>query len=274
MSRPNAPLSLWAGLALTAFLAAAIALSLFWTPYDPIALDVGNALAPPSAAHWFGADQLGRDVASLLLAGARNSIAVALVAAGIGALIGVPLGLAGAAYGGWFDNVLMRVNDIVFALPALLLAILLAAAFGPGALNAAIAIGIFNIPVFARVARGGALSLWAREFILAAQVAGKGRVRISVEHILPNLADQLIVQAAIQFSLGVLAEAGLSYVGLGVQPPAASWGRMLSEAQTYAFLAPWLAIAPGLAIFLTVLGLSLLGDGLRALAERNKGRTA
>ena len=161
----------------------------------------------------------------------------------------------------------MRSNDLVFAFPAILIAILITAVFGPGAVNAIIAIGIFNIPVFARLSRGAALSLWQREFVLAARVSGKGAFRISAEHILPNILNTLIVQATIQFSLGILAEAALSYVGLGTQPPMPSWGRMLSDAQTLIALAPHLAIFPGLAIVFTVLGLNLLGDGLRDILD-------
>jgi peptide/nickel transport system permease protein len=198
------------------------------------------------------------------MVGARTSIAVAIVAVGMGMVLGVPLGLlAAAARGSLLDEAVMRANDLVFAFPALVIAILITALFGPGAVNAILAIGIFNVPVFARLARGAALSLWTREFALAARVAGKGRARISVEHILPNVASLLIVQGATQFSLGVLAEAGLSYVGLGAQPPTPSWGRMLAEAQTMASLAPHAALFPGLAIVATVLGLNLMGDGLR-----------
>jgi peptide/nickel transport system permease protein len=161
----------------------------------------------------------------------------------------------------------MRTNDLVFAFPSLLIAVMITAIFGPSAVNAIIAIGIFNIPVFARVTRSGALSLWQREFILAARVAGKGAVRISAEHILPNVTNLLIVQGTIQFSLGILAEAGLSYVGLGAQPPIPSWGRMLAESQTMISFAPHMALFPGLAILLTVLGLNLMGDGLRDLLD-------
>ena len=157
----------------------------------------------------------------------------------------------------------MRGNDLVFAFPSLVIAILITAVFGAGAINAIIAIGIFNIPVFARITRGAALSLWEREFILAARVAGKSATRISVEHILPNVTNLLIVQGTIQFSLGILAEAGLSYVGLGAQPPTPSWGRMLADAQTMVSFAPHMALMPGFAIILTVLGLNLMGDGLR-----------
>jgi len=157
----------------------------------------------------------------------------------------------------------MRTNDLIFAFPSLVIAILITALAGPGALNAILAIGIFNIPVFARVTRGAALPLWRRDFILAARLAGKHRSRISAEHILPNLLPLLIVQGTIQISLGILAEAGLSYVGLGAQPPLPSWGRMLAEAQTMVALAPHVALVPGAAILLSVLGLNLLGDGLR-----------
>lgn len=251
------------GAALSLLFVALALLGLVWTPHDLTVLDVSQRLQGPSAAHPFGTDQLGRDVLSLIMAGAWNSLAVSLVAVGIGMGVGVPLGLWAAARGGWADEVLGRVNDIVFAFPAILLAVMITAAAGPGAVNAVIAIGIFNIPVFARVARGSALPLWRREFVLAARVAGKGRLRISAEHILPNISGQLIVQGTIQFALGILAEAGLSYVGLGAQPPAASWGRMLNEAQTFTAVAPWLVVAPGLAIVLAVLGLSLLGDAAR-----------
>jgi peptide/nickel transport system permease protein len=256
------------GAALAALFLVAAALSFLWTPHDVTELDIARRLQPPSGAHWFGTDHFGRDVFSMIMVGARVSIAVALVAVGIGMGAGVPLGLAAAALrGSWLDDVIMRGNDLVFAFPALVIAILITAVFGPSAFNAIVAIGLFNIPVFARLTRGAALALWQREFILAARVAGKGRARISVEHILPNLANLLIVQGTIQFSLGILAEAGLSYVGLGAQPPTPSWGRMLAESQTMIAFAPWLALFPGFAIVLTVLGLNLMGDGLRDLLD-------
>jgi peptide/nickel transport system permease protein len=249
------------------FLVAAL-VSLVWTPYDVAALDIAAKLQPPSRAHWFGTDHFGRDVLSMLMVGARVSIAVAVVAVGIGMGLGVPLGLAAAARRGtWLDEIIMRGNDLVFAFPALLIAIMITAVLGPSAVNAIIAIGIFNVPVFARLTRGAALSLWTRDFILAARVAGKGAARISVEHILPNVTNLLVVQGTIQFSLGILAEAGLSYVGLGAKPPTPSWGRMLAESQTMIAFAPWLALFPGFAIVLTVLGLNLMGDGLRDLID-------
>ncbi|UWQ17987.1 ABC transporter permease [Jannaschia sp. M317] len=252
------------GAALTAIFGAAALLSLIWVPHDITRLDISARLMGPSLAHPFGTDQYGRDLLSMLMEGARTSIAVALIAVGIGLGLGVPLGLAAAALrGSWLDEVIMRGNDLIFAFPSLVIAILITAVFGPSAVNAILAIGIFNIPVFARVARGGALPLWTLDYVMAARVAGKGRALISAQHILPNIANLLIVQATIQFSLGILAEAALSYVGLGAQPPTASWGRMLSEAQTMIYTEPQLAILPGLAIVALVLGLNLLGDGLR-----------
>ncbi len=254
------------GLLTLAFLAMAT-LSLVWTPYGVAAIDVAGKLRPPSAAHWLGTDHFGRDILSMIMAGAVNSIVVALVAVGIGLGLGVPLGTLAAARGGWISEAVMRFSDFAFAFPALLTAVMITALLGPGAVNSIIAIGIFNVPVFARLARGAALSVWQREFILAARVAGKGQARVTVEHVLPNIASVLIVQATIQFALAILAEAGLSYLGLGTQPPAASWGKMLNDAQTFMFQAPYLAIFPGCAIALTVLGLNLLGDGLRDILD-------
>ena len=243
-------------------------LSFVWTPFDVTQIDIANKLKTPNQIYWLGTDHFGRDILSMIMVGARTSIAVALVAVGIGIIIGTPLGLLSASKkGGWLDELIMRGNDLVFAFPSLVIAILITAVFGAGALNAIIAIGIFNIPVFARITRGAALTIWEREFILAAKVAGKSTTRISYEHILPNVMNLLIVQGTIQFSLGILAEAGLSYVGLGAQPPMPSWGRMLADAQTMVSFAPHLAIIPGTAIILTVLGLNLMGDGLRDIFD-------
>jgi len=256
--------SLTLGALLSSLVVLAALISFVWTPYDHAALNIPAKLQTPNAAHWFGTDHFGRDMFSMIMVGARTSIAVALVAVGIGMALGVPLGLTAAARkGSWIDELIMRGNDLVFAFPSLVIAILITAVFGAGAINAIIAIGIFNIPVFARITRGAALSLWEREFIMAARVAGKNAARISAEHILPNVLNLLIVQGTIQFSLGILAEAGLSYVGLGAQPPTPSWGRMLADAQTMVSFAPHMALIPGLAIILTVLGLNLMGDGLR-----------
>lgn len=259
--------NLWIGGAITLILALTALVSLVWTPYSFTDIDIAGKLALPTWAHPFGTDHFGRDILSMIMVGARNSIVVACVAVGIGAGLGVPLGLLAAARRGWVDEVVMRFNDFAFAFPALLSAVMITAIAGPGAVNAIIAIGIFNVPVFARLTRGASLSLWKREFVLAARVAAKGDLAIAIEHILPNIAGVLIVQATIQFALGILAEAGLSYLGLGAQPPQPSWGKMLNDAQTYIYLAPRLAIFPGLAITLAVLGLNLLGDGLRDVLD-------
>ncbi len=260
--------NLMLGAALSLVFVAAALISFLWTPYDVTILDIPNKLRPPDADNWFGTDHLGRDIFSMIMVGARTSIAVALVAVGIGMGAGVPLGLAAAANrGGWLDELIMRGNDLIFAFPSILIAILITAIFGPSAINAIIAIGIFNIPVFARLTRGASLSLWTRDYVLSARVAGKGAAHISVEHILPNVMNLLIVQGTIQFSLGILAEAALSFIGLGAQPPIPSWGRMLADSQTLISLAPHMALFPGFAILLTVLGLNLAGDGLRDLFD-------
>lgn len=263
------------GAALTLVFVLAALVSFVWTPFDVTGLDIANKIKPPSVRNPLGTDHFGRDILSMIMVGARVSIAVAVVAVGIGMSFGVPLGLwAAARKGSLLDEVIMRGNDLVFAFPSLVIAIMITAIFGASAVNAIIAIGIFNIPVFARLTRSGALSLWQRDYILAARVAGKGAARISVEHILPNVTNLLIVQGTIQFSLGILAEAGLSYVGLGAQPPTPSWGRMLAESQTMISFAPHMALFPGLAILLTVLGLNLMGDGLRDLFDpKLRGRS-
>ena len=256
------------GAAAAAFFLAAAGLSFIWTPYPVELLNIAGRLRPPDREHLLGTDHFGRDVLSMLMVGARTSIGVAVLAVGIGMALGVPLGLAAAAgRGRVIDELIMRGNDLVFAFPSLVIAILITAVFGPSAVNAILAIGIFNIPVFARVTRGAALSLWTLDFILAARVAGKGVWRISAEHILPNIANLLIVQGTIQFSLGILAEAGLSYVGLGAQPPTPSWGRMLADSQTLIYSTPRLALLPGMTIVAMVLGLNLLGDGLRDVLD-------
>lgn len=260
--------SLWIGLTLSGVFLLAAVLSFIWTPYDHEALNIAARMVRPGAEHLLGTDHFGRDILSMIMVGARTSIAVAIVAVGIGMAVGVPLGLLAAANrGSLLDETVMRGNDLVFAFPSLVIAILITAVFGPSAFNAILAIGIFNIPVFARVARGAAMPLWTLDYVLAARVAGKGKFRISVEHILTNIANVLIVQGTIQFSLGILAEAALSYVGLGAQPPTPSWGRMLADSQTMISLAPHSAIFPGLAIVLTVLGLNLVGDGLRDILD-------
>ncbi len=260
------------GVLLALLLLGSAALSLVWTPWSPYEIDLAAKLQAPSSAHWLGTDPFGRDIVSLLLVGARNSILVGVIAVGIGLVIGTALGLFAAARRGWFEEVVMRLADFTFAFPAILSAIMLTAVFGAGIVNAIIAIGIFNIPIFIRVTRASANSVWARDYVLAARACGFGKWRITLDHVLPNIASVLIVQATIQFAIAILAEAALSYLGLGTQPPQPSWGRMLAEAQTLLYQAPQLAVWPGLAIALAVLGLNLLGDGLRDLLDPRLAR--
>ena len=264
--------SMLVGGLLVALLLLTATLSFIWTPYPAADIDIPNKLALPSASHWLGTDSLGRDIVSLLIVGARNSIAVGVIAVGIGIAFGVLLGLLAAARRGWVEEAVMRFADFTFAFPALLSAIMLTAIYGPGLVTSVVAIGIFNIPVFARITRAAANGVWAREYVLAARACGKGPTRITLEHVLPNIASVLIVQATLQFAIAILSEAALSYLGLGTQPPQPSWGRMLNEAQTLLFQAPQLAVYPGLAIALSVLGLNLMGDGLRDLLDPRLAR--
>jgi peptide/nickel transport system permease protein len=260
------------GATLSLLLLTAAVLSLVWSPYPPADIDIPSKLQGSSAAHWFGTDSLGRDIASQLLVGAQASILVGVFAVLIGFSIGAALGLLASARGGWVEEGVMRLSDFTFAFPALLSAIMLGAIYGPGLLTGIVAIGIFNIPVFARVTRGAANAIWAREYVLAARAAGKNRWQITWHHVVPNIASALIVQATNQFATAIIAEAALSYLGLGTQPPMPSWGRMLNEAQTQMFQAPMLAVYPGMAIVLAVLGLNLMGDGLRDLLDPKLAR--
>lgn len=261
-----------AGGVLVAALIVLALLSYVWTPHSATEIDVPNKLLPPSATHWLGTDSLGRDIVSLLIVGARASIAVGLIAVGIGITVGVALGLLAAARRGWVEELVMRLSDFTIAFPALLTAIMLTAIYGPGLVTSIVAIGIFNIPEFARITRASANAVWTREFVLAARACGKGAWRITIEHVLPNIASVLIVQATIRFAIAILAEAALSYLGLGTQPPTPSWGRMLNEGQSMMYQAPLLAVWPGLAIVLSVLGLNLMGDGLRDLLDPRLAR--
>lgn len=260
------------GGALSLLVLASALLSLLWTPWSSYEIDIAAKLRPPSAAHWLGTDVFGRDIVSLLLAGARSTIMVGIIAVSIGLTFGVCLGLIASARRGWTEEIIMRFSDFTFAFPAVLSAIMLAAVAGPGMVTSIVAIGIFQIPTLIRLTRGSANAIWAREFVLAARAAGKGKFRITIEHVLPNILSILIVQATIQFALAILAEAALSYLGLGTQPPQPSWGRMLNDAQTLLFQSPMLAVYPGAAIAIAVLGLNLLGDGLRDLLDPRLAR--
>ncbi len=257
---------------LTFILLALALVSLFWTPHNPYRLNIRMRLKPPSWDYLLGTDAFGRDVVSQLMVGAQNSIVVGVIAVAIGLSLGVTLGLVGAARRGWLEELIMRFSDFTLAFPAVLSAILLTAIFGPGSLNSIVAIGIYNIPVFARLSRASGNAIWSRDFVTASRACGKGAFRITVEHVLPNIVPIIVVQATIQFAIAILAEAALSYLGLGTQPPTPSWGRMLNEAQTHVFTTPSLAIYPGLAIAFSVLGLNLLGDGLRDLIDPKLAR--
>lgn len=238
-------------------------LSLVYTPYPPNAQRIEIRLSPPSLAHPLGTDQLGRDVLSRLMEGARHSLAVALTAVFLGACAGTTLGMIAGWCPGILDEVLMRTVDFIMGFPILLFALLIAAVLGPGMRNSLIAIAVANVPVFARLTRGNLLSLREREFVLAARACGAETGRILYAHLLPNLISPLLIQGTISLGTAILADAGLSYLGLGIQPPHPSWGRMVYEARSFLALDPWLAIYPGLAIALSILGFNLLGDGLR-----------
>ncbi|MDO4682414.1 MAG: ABC transporter permease [Lautropia sp.] len=247
-------------------------LSLLWTPYSPLDVDMGATLAPPSAAHWLGTDAYGRDVLSLLLLGAQSSILAGVIAVGIGLVGGVVLGLLAAARPGWLQELILRTADLMLAFPAILTAIMLTAVFGAGLGNAIVAVGVYNIPSFIRLTRAAAATVWSREYTLAARAIGMSRRQITWRHVLPNILPVLLVQISMRFAIAILAEAALSYLGFGVQPPQPSWGRMLADAQAMMFEAPLLAVWPGMAIMLAVLGLNLLGDGLRDLIDPKLAR--
>lgn len=259
---------------ISAVILAAALVSIVWTPYGPTAIDILHRLSPPTAAHPFGTDAFGRDTLSMIMVGAQNSLIVALVSVALGAALGIPAGLVAAARGGWAEELLMRGADLTFAFPALLTAVMITALRGPGAYTVMIAIGIFTAPVLARVTRTAAGVIWVQDYARAAGALGRGRLAITWLHVLPNILSVLIVQITVQLSLAILAEAALSFVGLGAQPPAPSWGRMLNDAQTYIYTAPFLTLFPGMAIACTVFGLNMLGDGLRDAFDLRRRRRA
>ncbi|MFJ7748804.1 ABC transporter permease [Arthrobacter sp. NPDC097144] len=255
--------TLLAGAVLVAVVVLAALVSFFWTPYDPLRAFPADRLQGSSSAHLMGTDRYGRDVFSGILYGARITLSVGLVAVGIAALIGTPLGVLAGMRRGAVEEVTMRGADILLAFPALLLAIMFGAVFGGGTTTAMVAIGIGSIPGFARVARSGTLQVMSSEYVLAARAASQPGLRIARRHVLPNIAGMVVVQCSVTFGLAVLAEAALSFLGLGTPPPVPSWGRMLQESQQFLGTYPSLAIWPGAAIAVAVLGFNLLGDGLR-----------
>jgi peptide/nickel transport system permease protein len=232
-------------------------------PYDPLATSWSLVRKAPSAAHWFGTDEVGRDVLSRVIWGARASLSAGLIAVAIAVLVGVPLGMLAGYVGGVLDSVIGRLTDAMLAIPFLILAIALAAFLGPSLSNAMIAIGVSATPIFVRLARGQVLSARAEDWVEAARAVGNPRARILMRHILPNILPPVLVQSTLAIATAIIAEASLSFLGLGQQPPAPSWGSMLNTAQRFLTQAPWLAVFPGLAIFVTVLAFNLLGDALR-----------
>ena len=255
--------NLWIGSVLVGLVVLAALVSFVWTPHDPLKVDAAVRLAGPSADYWFGTDKFGRDVASQIMVGARTTLYVGVIAVGVAAVIGTPLGILAAMSKRWLGELVMRVNDLVLAFPALLLAIMLGAVYGASTVTAMIAIGIATIPSFARVARSATLQVMSTEYVLAARAGGRSRLSIARRHVLRNIAGLVIVQCSVSFAIAVLAEAALSFLGFGTRPPTPSWGRMLQESQELLTVEPRLALVPGIAIAVAVLGFNLLGDGLR-----------
>jgi peptide/nickel transport system permease protein len=262
------------GAVLVAFIAVAAIVSFFWTPFDLLNLDYRNRSAGPGVnGHWLGTDLRGRDVATRLMVGARTTLYVGIVAVGIAAVIGTPVGILAGMVRPGVSEFLMRANDILLAFPALLVAIILAAKYGGSVTTAMVAIGVASIPGFVRVIRAGTMQVMSTDYVRAARVAGRSGPAVAVRHVLPNVGGLIIVQASSAYAIAILAEAGLSFLGLGAPASVPSWGRMLSEAQSQLTTAPLTAVWPGLAIALAVLGFNLLGDGLRdRLDPRLTGR--
>ncbi len=256
-------LALVVGGALVGLVVLAALLSFAWTPYDPTRVDPAARLLGPRGDHWLGTDKFGRDIVSQLMVGARTTLFVGIVAVGVAALVGIPLGVLAGMAPRWLGELLMRGTDLLLAFPALLLAIVLGAVYGASTLTAMLAIGVATVPSFARLARSGTLQVTSTEYVLAARAAGRTGPAVARTHVLPGIGGIVVVQASVSFAIAVLAEAALSFLGLGTRPPTPSWGRMLQESQELLYSTPRLALGPGLAIALAVLGFNLLGDGLR-----------
>ena len=259
------------GLAIVLFMVFVAVFAPLLAPYDPTAQSWTAVRKAPSAAHWFGTDEAGRDILSRIIWGARASLMAGLTSVGIAMAIGVPLGLAAGFLGGFVDGFISRFTDAMLACPFLILAIALAAFLGPSLTNAMLAIGITATPFFIRLTRGQVLSIKGEDYVEAARAMGNPQWRVAARHILPNILPQLMVQATLTIAMAIIAEASMSFLGLGLQPPAPSWGSMLNSAQRFLSNAPWMALWPGIAIFATVLSFNLLGDGLRdALDPRSR----
>ena len=262
IGRPLTP-TLVIGAAIVCLIIGMALLSFVWTPHNPTLVNAQDRLQPPSAEYWLGTDKFGRDVFSQILVGARTTLFVGFVAVGVAAVVGVPLGILAGMAPRWLGELLMRANDILLAFPALLLAIMFAAVYGASTFVAMVAIGIATIPSFARLIRSGTLQIMKTEYVMAARAAGRTPFAIGLRHVLPNVTSLITIQASVSFAIAVLAEAALSFLGFGTPPPTPSWGRMLQESQELLWSAPRMAVFPGIAIALAVLGFNLLGDGLR-----------
>ena len=272
LRRPFRNINFTIGFFITLIILLTALLSFVFTPFDPNRMNLSERFQAPNQTHYLGTDQYGRDILSRVMKGAVNSIIVGLVAVSIGMGFGILLGSIAAFYRRWMDELIMRISDVLYGFPAVLSAILITSILGPGTINSMIAIGIFNIPIFARLTRATSLSIWERDYVTSARAIGRSDAGIIRKYILPNILSSLIVQGTVQFAIAILAEAGLSYLGLGTQPPHASWGGMLNEAQTFMGTSPYLAIFPGCAIALAVLGFNLLGDGLRDMLDPKLSR--
>ncbi|MBS3966050.1 MAG: ABC transporter permease [Truepera sp.] len=267
MPKPN----LLLGGLLVGLVVAAALLSWVWLPHDPNAMNFARQLEPPSHEHWLGTDNFGRDLFSRLLVGARMTMLVGFIAVGLAISVGCLLGVLAGYLGGLLDEVMMRLADVLFAFPAILMALLLAAIFAPGTATAMAAIGIATVPVFARLMRSSVLVVKEQDYLEAGRALGAHHGRLIARHILPNALSPIVVQASLSLAVAVLAEAALSFLGLGTPPRTPSWGNMLREAQGFMALSPYPALVPGLAIAITVLGWNLLGDGLRDRLDPRSG---
>lgn len=260
------PVTVLSAVVLAAVVVIALTAS-FITPYGVNDVDVPQALRPPSGAHWMGTDELGRDVLSRVLMGVQASMKVAVVSVAFAAVVGVTLGVLAGYRGGWLDTVVMRIVDVMFAFPVLLLALAIVAVLGPGLTTTILAIGVVYVPIFARVARASTLSVRVEPYVAMSRTMGTGSGFILIRHILPNITGPLIVQTSLSLAFAILSEAALSFLGLGLQPPQPSLGRMIFDSQGFVTLAWWMAVFPGLAIFVIVLACNLLGDGLRDVLD-------
>jgi peptide/nickel transport system permease protein len=259
------------GLAVVVFFVALAIFAPWVSPQDPLATSWSAVRKAPSAAHWFGTDEIGRDVLARVIWGARASLLAGLISVAISLAIGVPIGLLAGYVGGWIDMLVSRITEAMLAVPFLILAIALAAFLGPSLTNAMIAIGIAATPVFVRLTRAQVLAVKVEDYVEAARAVGNSSLRIAMRHVFPNIVAPIIVQATLAIAAAVIAEASLSFLGLGQQPPAPSWGSMLNTAKNYVENAPWMAVWPGVSIFLLVLSFNLLGDGLRDALDPRHG---